>query len=219
MIERRQFLRKGIGFLASMGLLLGPLFSTVRWIYARAQKTILPKGTKMESLTRKNPASLDTRHLETTPLKDFETMGLSDHEVNLDEWRFEVTGRVKNPLKLTYSEILTVSAVEKAILLICPGFFANHGQWKGISMKALLERARPDNDVTHATFSGPSGSYEKVEVFPIEDILANKVFLAYGVNGKTLPQKHGFPLRVVAEGYYGSEWVKYVYKMTLENNG
>ena len=219
MIERRQFLRKGIGFLASMGLLLGPLFSTVRWIYARAQKTILPKGTKMESLTRKNPASLDTRHLETTPLKDFETMGLSDHEVNLDEWRFEVTGRVKNPLKLTYSEILTVPAVEKAILLICPGFFANHGQWKGISMKALLERARPDNDVTHATFSGPSGSYEKVEVFPIEDILANKVFLAYGVNGKTLPQKHGFPLRVVAEGYYGSEWVKYVYKMTLENNG
>ena len=219
MIERRQFLRKGIGFLASMGLLLGPVFSTVRWIYARAQKTILPKGTKMESLTRKNPASLDTRHLETTPLKDFETMGLSDHEVNLDEWRFEVTGRVKNPLKLTYSEILTVSAVEKAILLICPGFFANHGQWKGISMKALLERARPDNDVTHATFSGPSGSYEKVEVFPIEDILANKVFLAYGVNGETLPQKHGFPLRVVAEGYYGSEWVKYVYKMTLENNG
>ena len=219
MIERRQFLRKGIGFLASMGLLLGPLFSTARWIYARAQKTILPKGTKMESLTRKNPASLDTRHLETTPLKDFETMGLSDHEVNLDEWRFEVTGRVKNPLKLTYSEILTVSAVEKAILLICPGFFANHGQWKGISMKALLERARPDNDVTHATFSGPSGSYEKVEVFPIEDILANKVFLAYGVNGETLPQKHGFPLRVVAEGYYGSEWVKYVYKMTLENNG
>ena len=30
------------------------------------------------------------------------------------------------------------------------------------------------------------------------------------------PEKHGFPLRVVAEGYYGDDWVKYVYKMTLE---
>ena len=41
-------------------------------------------------------------------------------------------------------------------------------------------------------------------------------FLAYGVNGKTLPKKHGFPLRVVAEGYYGSDWVKYVYKVSVD---
>jgi DMSO/TMAO reductase YedYZ molybdopterin-dependent catalytic subunit len=32
----------------------------------------------------------------------------------------------------------------------------------------------------------------------------------YDVNGKPLPQKHGFPLRVIAEGYYGSTWAKYV---------
>jgi DMSO/TMAO reductase YedYZ molybdopterin-dependent catalytic subunit len=218
MIERRQFLKQGIGFLASMSLLLGTLFSAARWIYAKARKTILPKGTKIESLIQENPGALDTRNLEITPLKDFGTMGISDYEVNLDEWRLEVTGRVKKPLRLTYSEISSLPSVEKTALLICPGFFANHGRWKGISMKALLERAGIVNDVTHVTFSGPRGSYEKVEGFPIQDVLTDKVFLAYGVNGKTLPKKHGFPLRVVAEGYYGSEWVKYVYKMTLENN-
>jgi sulfoxide reductase catalytic subunit YedY len=42
------------------------------------------------------------------------------------------------------------------------------------------------------------------------------VFLATHVNGTVLPRKHGFPLRVVAEGYYGSEWVKYVGKLTVE---
>ena len=70
------------------------------------------------------------------------------------------------------------------------------------------------SDVTHVSFSGPKGSYEKTERFPIEDILSGKVFLAYNVNGRELPKKHGFPLRVVAEDYYGGDWVKYVYKIT-----
>ncbi len=54
---------------------------------------------------------------------------------------------------------------------------------------------------------------EKVEKFPIADIRSDKVFLAYQINGERLPQKHGFPLRIVAEDYYGNDWVKYVYKI------
>ena len=77
----------------------------------------------------------------------------------------------------------------------------------------ILEMADVRADVTHIDFSSQAGTYKKVERFPIEDILSNRVFLAYGVNGETLPEKHGFPLRVVAEGHYGSDWVKYVYKI------
>jgi sulfoxide reductase catalytic subunit YedY len=44
------------------------------------------------------------------------------------------------------------------------------------------------------------------------------VFLAYQVNGQALPKKHGFPLRVVAEGYYGGDWVKYVYKVVAHKS-
>ena len=216
MSNRRQFLRIGAGFLASIGVLFSPLFSAVQWVHAKAQKIILPRGTKEESLIHRDPKSLDASNLDTTPLKNFGTMGQSDYEVNLEEWRLEVTGRVKAPLKLTYPEILALPSVEKKVLLICPGFFANHGQWKGISMLALLHKALMAKDVTHVTFAGPKGSNEKVERFPIEDILSNKVYLAYGVNGEALPKKHGFPLRVVAEDYYGGDWVKYVYKVNVE---
>jgi DMSO/TMAO reductase YedYZ molybdopterin-dependent catalytic subunit len=215
MNRRREFLKTSIGFLAGIGLFLSPLFSAIQSAYAKAKKTILPKGTKRESLKYKNPRSLDTRNLEATPLEDFEAMGVSDYEVNLNEWRLEVTGHLTNPLRLTYSEILALPSIEKKVLLICPGFFANHGEWKGISMKTLLERAGVGDDVTRVTFSGPKGVHGKQESFPIKDILSDKVFLAYGVNGKPLPRKHGFPLRVVADGYYGDDWVKYVYKMTL----
>jgi sulfoxide reductase catalytic subunit YedY len=82
----------------------------------------------------------------------------------------------------------------------------------------LLEKAQMITGVTHVSFSGPDGTYEKTERFPIEDILSDKVFLAYSVNGSVLPKKHGFPLRVVAEDYYGGDWVKYVYRVTANKS-
>jgi sulfoxide reductase catalytic subunit YedY len=69
--------------------------------------------------------------------------------------------------------------------------------------------------ITHVTFRGPEGSYEKVERFEMTEIVSHKVFLAYQVNGRVLPRKHGFPLRIVAEDHYGSSWVKYVYKIEV----
>lgn len=215
-MKRREFIKSGIRFLAGMSLFFGSLSSGARWVYAKAGKIILPKGTKRESLVYRNPESLDTRNLDITKLKDFGTMGLSDHTVDLDAWRFEIAGRVKRPLTLTYPEILSLPSFEKKVLLICPGVFVNYGLWRGVAMKDLLERAGLDNNVSQVTFSGPKGLGEKAERFPIGDVLSNKVFLAYRVNGQPLPRKHGFPLRVVAEGYYGNEWVKYVDKMILD---
>ena len=66
------------------------------------------------------------------------------------------------------------------------------------------------------TFISSEGGYERTEKFSMEEILSGKVFLAYGVNGEALPEKHGFPLRVVAEGHYGSRWTKYVGKVKVE---
>jgi DMSO/TMAO reductase YedYZ molybdopterin-dependent catalytic subunit len=152
-----------------------------------------------------------------TPLKDFETMGITDYEVDLAQWRLIVKGAVGEPLKLTYGEVKAFPPMGKEVLLICPGFFAYHGRWKGIAMERLLERAKVDKGATHVTFSGPEGKHEMVESFPIDEIRAGKIFLAYEVNGNPLPRKHGFPLRIVAEDHYGGEWVKYVYKVTVEN--
>jgi DMSO/TMAO reductase YedYZ molybdopterin-dependent catalytic subunit len=211
MKKRREFLKMGIGVTATgMGLLF-PFWLPVRYMSALAGKReIVPKGTKLETLKDKNPADLDTRHLSITPLEDFGTMGLSDYKQNMAEWRLRVGGRDKNPLQLSYEEIQILPAIERDVLLICPGFFANHGRWKGISMPALLKRARVENDITHVRFSGPEGPYEKVEQFPINEVLSHKVFLSYRVNGQRLPVKNGFPLRLVAEAYYGYTWIKYV---------
>jgi DMSO/TMAO reductase YedYZ molybdopterin-dependent catalytic subunit len=144
----------------SIGLLFSPLLSWIRLVHAKIQKIILPKDTPREDLAYQNPAELDTHNLNLTPLQDFKTMGITDHQTDLDTWRLEISGHVKMPLHLKYSEILALPKIER-------------------------------------------------------DVLSNKVFLAYEVNGKALPQKHGFPLRIVAEGHFGFTWVKYVHKITV----
>jgi sulfoxide reductase catalytic subunit YedY len=45
---------------------------------------------------------------------------------------------------------------------------------------------------------------------PLEDVQKDGVFLAYKVDGQVLPLEHGYPLRLVAEGQYGSNWVKWL---------
>ena len=215
-MSKRRFLKISIKFITGISLLVSPLFSWIRLVRAKVQKMILPKDFPRKDLVDKNPADLDTHELDITPLKDFGTMGITDQETNLDVWRLKVEGLVERPFQLTYSQILTLPAIERNVLLICPGFFANHGRWKGISMTALLEKAIVKDKATLVTFRGPEGKYEKTERFYLKDALSDKVFLAYEVNGKPLPKKHGFPLRVVAEGHYGFNWVKYVHKLTID---
>ena len=215
---RRKFIKLILGFSSAMGLLFGPIANGIRVIFAKAKKIILPKGTRMDTLVGKNPADLDTRNLDLTPVEAFETMGLDDHDVDLKKWQLEIDGHVQRSLRFTYDQIKHMPSIERNVLLICPGVFAYHARWKGISVAKLLETGGVDSGVTDVTFSGPDGTYEKTGQFPIEDILSNKVFLAYSVNDGVLPKKHGFPLRVVAEDYYGGDWVKYVYKVTANKS-
>ncbi len=216
MVKRREFLKKASVFFAGVLIWLSPVFPFLHKAFGQAKKIILPKGTPRESLIDKNPATLDARNLEITPLDHFGTMGLSEHREDLEKWRLEIRGEVQNPLNLTYEEIKALKAVERSVLLICPGVFANYGTWKGVSLADLLKMAKVKEGVTQVTVRGPEGKYGTVKDFKIADVLSDKVFLAYEVNGKPLPEKHGYPLRVVAEGYYGFDWVKFVYNVSVE---
>lgn len=213
MTTRRQFVIRLSRFLAGLGLAVNPVSSFVSRAFAAVQRRILPRDTDLQSLRNEHPAALDTRHLEVMPIERFQTMGIDDYAVSLDQWRLELTGQVRHPLELTYAELLALPAVEENVLLICPGIFTIHGRWKGVAVAELLKRAVPLEGASQVTLHGPRGPYEKVEAFRMDEVASGKVFLAYGVNGQTLPQKHGFPLRAVAADRFGSDWVKFVYKL------
>ena len=215
--SRRRFLGEILSALGGLAVITGePWFSFWAEAWAKVKKRVLPRGTERDSLINENPETLDAANLEVTALKDFGIMGLSDQKVNIDHWLLKVEGRVMNPLRLSYNQVRGLPSIERKVLMICPGYFANQGLWKGISIQTLIEKAGVKSGVTYVTISGPEGEYSKPERFPIQDILSDKVFLAYQVNGSDLPQKNGFPLRLVAEDYYGSFWVKYADTITVE---
>ena len=154
-----------------------------------------------------NPAEIDNRNLEIDPLGKFGTMGPTDVDIDLKSYRLRITGAVKQPLSLSYDQILKYPSLTEVVLLICPGFFSNNGRWTGVSLRVLLQEAQVSKEAKYLDIRGAN---EKGIRIPLKDIDPKRILLAYRVNGETLPQKHGFPLRLVYEDAYGYDWVKYV---------
>jgi sulfoxide reductase catalytic subunit YedY len=179
-------------------------FVSISW--AKAKK-LLPKGFSRNQLKDMNPAEIESRNLDIDPLDQFGTMGPTDVAVDLRIYRLKVTGEVEHPLSLTYDQILKYPSLTEVVLLICPGFFSNNGRWTGIEFGQLLKEAKVKRG---AKYLDIKGAHEKVVRIPLRELDKKRIFLAYRVNGETLPQKHGFPLRLVYEDAYGYDWVKYV---------
>ncbi|NNK97012.1 MAG: molybdopterin-dependent oxidoreductase [Desulfobacterales bacterium] len=215
MINRRQALKRFLTI--GSGLLCVFSYSTLcfRIPLAWAKRRILEKTASLSELIHANPKDLDTHKLETTPIEQFDVMGQTNHPVDIDDWQFEVRGAVITPTKFSYQDLIQRPVLERNVLLICAGFFAYNGLWKGFSVADLLNEIGLKSGVTHIKFRGPQGIRGKTKKFTIEEVIANKVFIAYGVNDQVLPERHGFPMRLVAEDHKGYHWVKYVDRLTV----
>jgi sulfoxide reductase catalytic subunit YedY len=204
MWTRRKFLITSV--------LIPPFFSKfASTLWAQARK-ILPKGFKKEELKNMNPAEIDSRNLDVDPLNKFGTMGPTDVATDIKTFQLKLRGAVDHPLSLSYEQILKFPSVTETVLLICPGFFSNNGRWTGVSFKALLQEAKAKKE---AKYIDVKGAYEKVVRITLNELDKKRIFLAYRVNGETLPQKHGYPLRLVYEDAYGYDWIKYVEEIVV----
>ncbi len=204
MWSRRIFLKIGLGI-----FLLG--WSFISNVWAKA-KQLLPRGFPKNQLLNMNPAEVDNRNLEVDPLNQFGTMGPTDVAIDSKTYRLKVTGKVERPLSLSYDQILKYPSLTETVLLICPGFFSNNGRWAGVNLKSLIQEAQIKKE---AQYIDIVGVHEKRVRIPLKTLDQKRVLLAYRVNGETLPQKHGFPLRLVYEDAYGYDWVKYIEEVVV----
>lgn len=208
MKNRRSFLKIiGAGITAAGLTVIG----RAGLLWAEAKKYILPRHIKPSELINRDPAGLDPKLLDNTPIEEFGTMGRTKFDVDLDKWRLDVQGEIDKPLSLSYQDILNMPSTEKKVLLICPGVFSYVATWKGFPLKQLLKECGLKPGAAKVKAYGPlRRTTAKEEIYTMEEIDAEKIFLAYGVNRQTLPEKHGFPVRIVAEDRYGDDWIKYL---------
>jgi len=163
-----------------------------------------PMYTK-EELIHMDPAEVGETGLPITPVEKINRTG-QPREINIEKYRLVVDGAVENPLSLSYEDILAYPEKTDVVLLICPGFFVDNAQWSGVPVSLILEEAKPKPGAKEVHFH--AGGYRSV--LTLEEAQRQGTYLAHHVNGQVLPAEHGFPLRLVAEGEYGSRWVKWL---------
>lgn len=147
------------------------------------------------------------------------TKNVVDPKVDADLWRLEITGLVQTPQTYKLDRLKTLPSVEQETTLMCisngldAGLMSN-AKWKGVPMKVLLAAASPLAGATKVRLHGVDNY---TDTFPLEKALDPTTLVVYEMNGETLPDRHGFPARVIVPGYFGEKHVKWITRIEVAN--
>ena len=132
--------------------------------------------------------------------------------VETEEWDLTVRGEVDRRLELGYGE-LTPDTAEEALLDCTSGWYTVQ-EWQGVRVGELLDASSTTGQASHVRFVSVTGYRWTL---PIEE--ARDALLATHVGGERLSHGHGAPLRLVAPGRRGFQWVKWVERVDVRQNG
>lgn len=136
----------------------------------------------------------------------------SPDPVDIDDYELTVDGAVDSPLALSDDELDPDSSAE--VLLDCTSGWYTEQEWEGVAVGDLLSLVDPDGEATHVRFVSITGYRWSL---PIEE--ARDAMLATHVGGEPLSHGHGRPLRLVAPGRRGFQWVKWVERVEVRTRG
>lgn len=190
--------------LSVAGTRLGDLPSAARRLVQAV--TLAPADPEIDALPGITPrvtSNEDHYTVDTTLVKP---------RVDIATWKLEVTGAVEAPFALTYEQLLDLDAIEQVHTLECisnptGGELISTALWTGVRMRDLLQRARPTAKAYDVVLTSVDGYTDS---FPIEKAMEPETLIVYLMNGKTLPQDHGFPVRVLVPNIYGMKNVKWL---------
>ena len=133
--------------------------------------------------------------------------------VNGDVWRLNVSGLVRHDLDLKLVD-LTRSREQVTSVLDCTGGWHSTQEWEGMPLKDVLRSAGVESGAGSITVRSVTGYQRR---FSLKE--AGEYLLATHVGGEPISQGHGFPVRLVAPGKRGFEWVKWVDSIQVNDTG
>lgn len=180
-----------------------------------------------EGIFTPNDAFFVRYHLANIPLS-----------IDSDAFRLEVKGLVNKTLSLSLKDLRTqFEMVEVAAVNQCSGnsrgFFqprVGGGQlgngamgnalWRGVRLKDVLEKAGIQATAKQVVCNGIDTAVipqtpDFIKAIEMDHALDGEIVLAMEMNGEPIPMLNGYPLRLVAPGYYGTYWVKHLNELTV----
>jgi len=238
-IGRREVIKKGITLTGLAAL------TSAQWpLPALAAGEELVPFTDVPESFNPGPAEPGKTHIQDTraissfytPNDDFYIVQhYGQPDLDLADYRLQITGLVDKPMVLTLDEIKARSRVELDAAFECGGNskrilygLVGNAQWAGISLSALLRECGVQSEGKEVVFFGADEGTEKIrqkEVkqnfarsLSITDALRSENMLAFEMNGELLPLYHGRPLRLLVPGWYGVANVKWLTHIHVQDD-
>ena len=145
------------------------------------------------------------------------TKNVIDPRVNVDLWHLEVDGFVQKRATYRLRDLEGFAVTEQETTLMCisngldAGLISN-AVWKGLPLRDLLDRAAPLSGAARVRFHGVDNYTDTIT---LEKAMDPTTLLAYEMNGAPLPERHGYPLRVIVPGYFGEKHVKWLTRIEV----
>jgi DMSO/TMAO reductase YedYZ molybdopterin-dependent catalytic subunit len=137
------------------------------------------------------------------------------------DWRLQVDGLVRNPTKLSLSDLRAMPSRTQITRHDCVEGWSCIGKWKGVPLAEVMQQAEPQPSARYAVFhcadpmenGNPNTKY--YESIDLHEAVHPQTILAYEMNDKTLPVAHGAPVRLRVERQLGYKMAKYVMRIEL----
>ncbi len=154
-----------------------------------------------------------------TPNEEFYILQIGEPIViDAAQWRLAITGLVEKPTAaLQLADITAIEAVKTMRTLKCIGDpigkeQMSNAEWKGIRLRDLLQKVKVKPEAKVAVFRCADAYHTAI---PLADAMHEDTLLAYEMNGKPLPTDHGFPIRLLNPGHYGTKNPKWIVNIHL----
>lgn len=132
------------------------------------------------------------------------------------DWRLHVTGRVQHELSLSLAQLRAMPQHTVRLPITCVEGWSASGNWTGIPLRDLLNRAGVPGDARiRAVSLQTGGAYRTSNVDP-RHWHDPDTLLALGLNGEPLALDHGYPCRLIAPNRPGVLQTKWLTSLVAE---
>jgi DMSO/TMAO reductase YedYZ molybdopterin-dependent catalytic subunit len=240
-LPRREFIVQGSAALAAL------TFFHSRFAHAfpsRAGETVIPwldqpSPNPVPAVIKTQLVWEDLDSWVTPNDKFFSIAHFDRPTIDAKAWKLEIDGLVKKPLSLSLADLKARPRQEVVFTVECSG---NHGfpfftggignaAWAGTPLAAILEEAGVKENGIEVVFWGTDvgdialkdGTRDVkmhqnfARSMSLTDAMSPNNILCYEMNGAALPEPNGFPVRLIAPGWYGIANVKWLKRIEIRN--
>ncbi len=158
---------------------------------------------------------------EYTPLEEHYRIDINARPPMIDgeTWRLIVRGMVERPLSLSLEEIAgRYTPIHRFVTLSCisneiAGDLISTTLWTGASLQEVLADAGVQSGARYLTIRSADGFHEALALETVRN--DGRIMLTYRWDGRLLPARHGFPLRLYIPDRYGMKQPKWITELIV----